>query len=127
MWGLDSHVILIDYADGVPEQPSASAAPMTASSGLTTHSQHTALPLSNKNPPASLAPSTVSQWLPDQGSSVLESVQDRNAIQKDGEKSPKVKALSNQFLVFHGASYVCAMGTLAASGYYAMCIAQKYL
>ena len=48
-------------------------------------------------------------------------------MQKDGEKSPKVKALTNKFLVFHGASYVCAMGTLAASGYYAMCIAQKYL
>ena len=58
---------------------------------------------------------------------VLESVQDRSVMQNDGEKSPKVKALTNKFLVFHGASYVCAMGTLAASGYYAMCIAQKCL
>lgn len=48
--------------------------------------------------------------------------------QEDGQtKSPKIKALTHKFLIYHAASFICAMGTLTASVYYAMCIAEKCL
>ena len=58
---------------------------------------------------------------------VPESVRGFEAIEKDGSKSPELKALSNKFLAFHGASYACAMATLATSIGYAVFLAEKCL
>ncbi|MDI1492726.1 MAG: hypothetical protein OHK93_004508 [Ramalina farinacea] len=58
---------------------------------------------------------------------VPESVRDRKTIQKDGSKSPELKALTNKFLIYHGASYGCNMATVATSVCYALCVAVRGL
>ena len=58
---------------------------------------------------------------------VLASVGDGNGIRNDASESPELKTLYNKWRAFHGASYACAMATLATSIYYALCIAERYL
>ncbi|KAF6231738.1 hypothetical protein HO173_010040 [Letharia columbiana] len=68
---------------------------------------------------------TGSQW---QGDKInVASVGDGNGIRNDGSESPELKTLYNKWRAFHGASYACAMATLATSIYYALCIAERYL
>ncbi len=58
---------------------------------------------------------------------VPESVRDRKTIQQDGSKSPELKALTNKFLTYHGASYGCNMATVATSVCYALFVAVRGL
>ncbi|KAL9074973.1 MAG: hypothetical protein Q9161_001903 [Pseudevernia consocians] len=58
-----------DAFSEAPEQPSAFAAPVAAASSVSPQSQHAGIPVSSKLPPAGLAPSTISQWAPERGSS----------------------------------------------------------
>ena len=58
-----------DAFSEAPEQPSALAAPVTASFNVPPQGQHADIPISNKHPSAGLAPSTISQWVPKKGSS----------------------------------------------------------
>ena len=62
-----------------------------------------------------------------QGLPPSESVRDRKTIQRDGARSPELRALTNRFLAYHGASYVCNMATIAASVVYALCVAARGL
>ncbi|CAF9927165.1 MAG: hypothetical protein ALECFALPRED_003638 [Alectoria fallacina] len=57
----------------------------------------------------------------------FESVRDRKAVEKEGLKSPELKALTSKFLYFHLTSYACNLATIATSICYAMFIAERCL